>query len=236
MEDDIKTYLPYLIEGRTRLRNIVLLWILLFVALLPFSQFIFQGLLQPALQYLPQTSLIATHPISPFLIPLKTTAWLALLLTLPCALYQLFQYIFPALQVSTQRYLKYLSYLSVGLFFTGVCFAFAIVTPMFYYMMTHFVPAHVTYMPDITHYLNFSLRFMLAFGLAFEIPVITLMLVVSGVASINTLKQKRRHIILLSFIAGMLLTPPDVISQILLAVPMWGLFELGLLLAKLQIK
>ena len=187
----------------------------------------------PLLAQLPADSgMIATEVASPFLVPFKLTLFAAALLSAPYLLYQAWAFIAPGLYRDERRFALPLLATSAALFYLGNAFAFFVVFPLVFEFFNSFAPAGVTVMTDITHHLNFVLKMSLAFGLAFEVPVATILLVRAGLASADSLRGKRPYIIVAAFGAGMLLTPPDVISQLLLALPVWLLFESGLWLSR----
>lgn len=230
--ETLNTYIPYLNEARKRILITFSVWGLLFIGCMPFAQSIYAFLSAPATLALNTSHLIATHPVSPFLVPLKSVAVITFLCTLPLALYQITAFLLPAVNPLQRKYVKRLCAIGMSLFFLGMGFAWGVVAPVFYHVMNLMVPENVVYMPDIQAYLSFTLKMMFAFGLAFQIPILTVLIVAMGWVSRDTLKAKRRHVIVGAFVLGMLLTPPDVISQILLALPVWGLFECGILLSK----
>lgn len=191
---------------------------------------------RPLLKILPPHSqLIATDITSPFMVPLKLALWLAFLIILPFILLQIWGFITPALYQQEKKLLKTTLYFSTLLFYSGLIFAYYCVCPMTFRFFANMTPDGVLMLTDIGHYLDFVFKLMLAFGGAFQMPVILVFLIYKGFISIDTLKAKRAHMILGSFIVGMLLTPPDVVAQILLALPLWGLFELSLFIGQLLV-
>jgi sec-independent protein translocase protein TatC len=176
--------------------------------------------------------MIATEVASPFLVPFKLTIFLALFISMPYLLYQAWAFVAPGLYRNEKRFALPLLLTSILLFYFGMAFAFFIVFPLLFGFFTSVAPSGVTVMTDISHYLDFILKLFFAFGLAFEVPIATILMVSAGIVSIESLSRKRPYIILGAFVAGMLLTPPDIISQILLAGPIWLLFELGLVFAR----
>lgn len=226
-------FFAYLIELRRRLLYCVYSVVLLFAFLFYFSADLFHLLAKPLLQFLPaEQGLIATGVTAPLLTPLKLSLVVSIFLSVPFILYQVWAFITPALRAHEKRLVWLLLYPSIGLFYVGTLFAYSIVFPLVFKFFSSVVPAGVSFLPDITQYLQFTLKLFFAFGIAFEVPIMTLVLIWSGVVSADKLAQQRPYVIVLAFVLGMLLTPPDVISQVLLAVPMWLLFELGLLLAR----
>ena len=177
--------------------------------------------------------MIATEVASPFLTPFKLTLVLAIFIAIPYILHQLWSFIAPGLYSSEKRLAIPLLTSSVLLFYGGIAFAFYVVFPLIFGFFTSAAPAGVTVMTDINRYLDFVLKLFFAFGLAFEIPIATLLLVWTGATTVENLRKKRPYVVVGCFIVGMLLTPPDIISQLLLALPMWILFEIGILFATL---
>lgn len=178
--------------------------------------------------------MIATTLTAPFTVPLQVSFFAALMLGLPFYLYHLWAFIAPALYQGEKKLLFPLVALSLFLFVVGIVFAYMVFLPLAFKFLLTLVPGSVTVMTDMGAYLDFVLKFFLAFGVSFQVPVVVVLVLKSGVISRKTLTQKRPYVIVAAFTLGMLLTPPDVLSQILLAIPLWGLFELGLLLSKLK--
>ena len=206
----------------------------LFCGLFYFSDQIFMLLAQPLLRHLPEgTSLIATNITTPLLTPLKLTFILAIFLSVPVLLYEIWSFVAPGLYQREKRLVAPLIFLSSLLFVAGMAFAYFVVFPLVFGFFANIVPHGVKLMPDISSYLDVTLKLFFAFGLAFEVPIAIILLVSTGVASPAKIASKRAYVIVGAFVVGMLLTPPDVISQVLLAVPIWLLFEGGLLLSRL---
>lgn len=221
--------LYHLIELRDRLLRIVLVVGVVFVALVPFSNNLFSFLSGPLMAHMPEDSgMIAIEVASPFLIPFKLTIFLALFIAIPYVLYQIWSFVAPGLYKHERRLVYPLLVSSTVLFYTGAAFAYFVVFPLVFAFFTGTAPEGVAVMTDISRYLDFVLTLFFAFGMAFEVPVFTVLLVWTGMATQASLREKRPYIIVGAFVIGMLLTPPDVISQTLLAVPVWLLFELGL--------
>lgn len=221
--------ISHLIELRNRLLRGILVILILAVCLLPFANDLYLFLSAPLLEHLPETSsMIATEVASPFLTPFKLTLTTAIMLAMPVLLYQLWVFIAPGLYQHERRIVFPLMFASTLLFILGILFAYFVVFPLVFGFLTQTAPEGVAVMTDITSYLDFVLKLFFAFGLAFEVPIATLLLIWSGISTRQNLKQKRPYVIVGAFVIGMLLTPPDVISQTLLAVPVWLLFELGL--------
>ncbi|WP_273149530.1 twin-arginine translocase subunit TatC [Methylophaga thiooxydans] len=233
MDDDQQPLISHLVELRDRLLRSVLVVLLVAVCLFPFANDLYIYLSEPLLRHLPETSsMIATEVASPFLTPFKLTLSTAIMLAVPFLLYQLWAFIAPGLYEHERKLVYPLLFASTLLFFLGIMFAFYVVFPIVLGFLTQAAPEGVAVMTDISSYLDFVLKLFFAFGLAFEVPIATVLLIWTGASSIESLKQKRPYIIVGAFVIGMLLTPPDIISQTLLAVPVWLLFELGLLSAR----
>ena len=226
--------LSHLIELRERILKSLLVMCLVFIALFYFANDIYQLLALPLQAQLPEGStMIATGIVSPFLAPFKLTLVVALFLSMPFILHQVWSFIAPGLYKHEKKLAFPLLFLSVILFYSGLVFAYFIVFPLVMGFLMSVAPSGVQVMPDINEYLSIALKLFFAFGLAFEIPVATTLLVWSGATSVDALKEKRPYVLVGCFVVGMLLTPPDVVSQIMLAVPMYILFEAGILLSRL---
>ncbi len=227
------TLLSHLIELRSRLLKAGSAVLVFFVVLAPFSDVVFKQVALPLMQKLPEGStMIATQVASPFLTPFKTTMFAALFLAMPVVLFQLWSFAAPGLYKKEKKFALPLLVSSVGLFYLGAAFAYVVVFPLMFGFFTSAAPAGVSVMTDISSYLDFVLVLFFAFGMAFEVPIATVILVWSGLTSIETLEKNRAYVFLGAFIVGMLITPPDVISQTLLAVPVYLLYECGILLSK----
>ena len=231
-QDSDRPLVEHLVELRSRLLRALLAVVLVFVVLIPFSRDIYAWLSSPLRAYL-DVGMIATSITSPLLAPLKLIFFCALVIAIPYVLHQTWAFVAPGLYRRETRVLVPILISSVLLFYAGIAFSYLVVFPIVFAFFTGVAPEGVAMMTDINLYLSFVLKLFFAFGLAFEIPIAILLLVRTGVASVAGLQRKRPYIVLGCFVVGMLLTPPDVISQSLLAVPMWLLFELGLLLARL---
>ena len=218
----------HLIELRDRLLRVVLVVGVVFITLVPFSNTLFSVLSGPLMAHMPDdSSMIAIEVASPFLIPFKLTLFLALFISIPYVLYQLWSFVAPGLYRHERRLAVPLLVSSTVLFYAGAAFAYFVVFPLVFAFFTGTAPEGVAVMTDISRYLDFVLTLFFAFGAAFEVPVFTVLLVWTGMATQEGLREKRPYVIVGAFVIGMLLTPPDVISQTLLAVPVWLLFELG---------
>ena len=226
--DTDQPFISHLIELRDRLLRIVLAIAVLFLILMPFSNTLFSALSGPLTVHLPAgSSMIAIEVASPFLIPFKLTLVLAVFIAMPYLLYQVWAFVAPGLYRHERRLVMPLLASSTVLFYAGAAFAYYIVFPLVFAFFTSTAPDGVSVMTDISRYLDFVLTLFFAFGAAFEVPVVTVLLVWTGMVTQDGLRRKRPYIIVAAFVVGMLLTPPDIISQTLLAVPVWMLFELG---------
>lgn len=232
-----QTLMDHLIELRDRLLHMVLAILIVFIALFSFSEDIFSIAAEPLLALMPEgTSMIATGVTSPFLVPFKLVLLLSVLLTIPYLLHQIWGFIAPGLYSHEKRMVTPLLISSVMLFYCGIAFAYFVIFPILFGFFIGIAPEGVAVMTDIGQYLDFIIAIFLAFGIAFEVPVATFLLIASGVTTATALATKRPYIIIGAFVVGMLLTPPDVISQSLLAVPIWLLFELGLIASRIFLK
>lgn len=227
-----QSFISHLIELRARLLRCILCVALIFSALSFFANELYSLVASPALEHMSgATPMIATEVGSAFFAPLKLAFYVSLYMAMPYVLYQIWAFIAPGLYENERRFAVPLLISSILLFYVGILFAFFLVFPVFFAFMAATAPAGVTVMTDINHYLDFVLSMFLAFGLAFEVPVLTILLVWSGVISTASLHRARPYIIIGAFVVGAILTPPDVLSQILLSIPLWMLFELGLFVA-----
>ena len=220
----------HLTELRSRLMRIVLIWLLIFLGLFYFSQELYTFISEPLRTFLPEgTSMIATDVASPFFVPFKLAMICALFLAMPFVLHQVWSFIAPGLYKHEKRIALPLLASSIILFYAGMAFAYYAVFPLVFGFFTSVAPDGVTVMTDISSYLDFVMTLFLAFGLAFEIPVATVLLVLAGAVNVAKLRQIRPYVVVGCFVIGMVLTPPDLISQTMLAVPMWLLYEIGIL-------
>lgn len=223
----------HLVELRSRLIRSALSILLIFVCLIPFAEQTFTIVATPLMERLPENAtMIATQVASPFITPFKTSLFVAVFLSMPVILYQVWGFIAPGLYRKEKRFASPLLISSIVLFYSGVAFAYFVVFPLMFGFFAAVSPEGVTMMTDISSYLDFILTIFFAFGLAFEVPIATVMLVWSGLVSLEALGKARAYVFLGAFVMGMLLTPPDAISQTLLAVPVYLLYEAGLILAK----
>ncbi len=230
------TLLSHLLELRGRLLKMAAAVLVLFLALAPFADHIFRIVAEPLMAKLPEgTSMIATQVASPFLTPFKTALASAVFLAMPVILYQVWAFVAPGLYKQERRLVMPLIVSSVLLFYGGVAFAYFVVFPLMFAFFTAVAPTGVTVMTDISSYLDFVLTLFFAFGIAFEVPVATVLAVWAGFTTPASLAAKRAYVIVIAFVAGMLLTPPDVISQTLLAVPVYLLYEAGIVMARIMV-
>ncbi|UTA48542.1 twin-arginine translocase subunit TatC [Simiduia sp. 21SJ11W-1] len=233
MTDQPLPLVQHLIELRDRLLRMLLAVLVVFLSLFYFANDIYTFVAAPLEKFLPpNASMIATDVTSPFFTPFKLTLFAAVVVAIPYLLYQLWGFVAPALYKHEKRFALPLLCASVSLFYAGMAFAYYVVFPLVFGFFTSVGPENVTVMTDISLYLNFVLKLFFAFGMAFQIPVATVLLISMGIASSESLASKRPYIVVTCFIIGMLLTPPDIISQSLLAVPMWLLFESGVLVGR----
>ena len=225
--------LGHLVELRRRLLNTVLAVLIVFASLAYFAADIYHLMASPLMAVLPAgASMIATDVAAPFFAPFKLTFIVACSLAVPYILFQIWRFVAPALYTKEKHLIAPLIASSTILFYAGIAFAYFLVFPIIFGFFTSVAPEGVTVATDISNYLDFVLKLFFAFGLSFEIPVAILLMVWTGVTTRDALAEKRPYIVVGAFILGMLLTPPDVLSQTLLAVPMWLLFELGLMLSR----
>jgi len=228
-------FVSHLLELRDRLLKAVVAVLLLFIALFPFSEEIFSYFAQPLISLMPEgTSMIAIGVTSPFLVPFKLVLMLSVLVSLPYTLYQAWSFVAPGLYKHEKRLVAPLVASSVFLFYCGIAFAYFVVFPLLFGFFIAIAPEGVSVMTDIGQYLDFVLAIFFAFGIAFEMPVATFLLVEVGATTVKSLSEKRPYVIVGVFVIGMFLTPPDIISQTLLAIPMWLLFEIGLIAARIS--
>jgi sec-independent protein translocase protein TatC len=227
----------HLIELRTRLVRTLLAVAVMFAVLFPFANEIYTFLAEPLMRFLPKGStMIATEVASPFLTPFKFTLWAALFAAIPVVLHQLWAFIAPGLYKDERELALPLMVSSVVLFYAGIAFCYFVVFPLVFQFFTNTTPEGVSMMTDISKYLDFVLGMFFAFGVTFEVPVATIILVLMGLVTPEQLVEKRPYIIVGAFVIGMILSPPDVISQTLLAVPMWLLFEIGVVVSRVLVR
>jgi sec-independent protein translocase protein TatC len=228
-----QSLVSHLAELRDRLLRSVVMVLIITLALLPFANNLYRLLARPLMAHLPESSsMIATEVAAPFLTPFKLTLITAIILAVPVLLYQIWSFVAPGLYKNERQLVLPLVVSSTLLFFLGIAFAYFAVFPLMFAFFTQAAPEGIAVMTDISKYLDFVLKLFFAFGIAFEVPVATVLLIWAGITTVERLQEKRPYIIVAAFVFGMLLTPPDVISQTLLAVPVWLLFEAGLWFAK----
>lgn len=232
-----ESMITHLVELRDRMIKVVIGVGVVLFCLFPFANEIYSFIAEPLLKHLPeQSTMVAIDVASPFLTPFKMVMLLSVVITVPWILYQFWGFVAPGLYKHEKRLVMPLLVSSSLLFYLGMVFAYFVVFPLVFGFLTSAAPEGVSVMTDISRYLDFITKMFIAFGVAFEVPVLTIILVLTGITSVTALSAARSYIIVAAFIVGMLLTPPDIISQILLAIPVWLLFEVGLLLAKLLVK
>ena len=227
-------FMEHLIEFRNRVLRAVASVAVIFIGLISFSNELYLYVSEPLRKYLPESSsMIATDVASPFLTPVKLTLVLSMFAAMPYILFQIWAFVAPGLYQREKRIVIPLFCSSVLLFYAGMAFAYYIVFPLVFMFFTSVGPEGVAIMTDIRSYLDFVLKLFFAFGISFEIPIAVVILSWMGVVNPDSLAQKRPYVFVLCFVLGMLLTPPDVLSQTLLAIPMWLLFEVGIFFGRL---
>ncbi len=227
-----ETFISHLVELRDRLIRILIGLVLTFVVLFPFADEIYTLLAQPLLASLPSGGqMIATEVTTPFFVPMKMAMLAAFVISLPHTLYQVWAFVSPGLYAHERRFIMPLVVASTLLFLAGMAFAYFLVFPVVFGFITGYAPEGVAVMTDIGRYLDFVITLFLAFGLAFEVPIAVIVMVGAGLVQISTLKEVRSYVIVGAFVLGAIFTPPDVVSQFMLAVPLWLLYEAGILLA-----
>jgi sec-independent protein translocase protein TatC len=224
----------HLLELRNRLLRSALVILVVFAGLYYFSNDLYLLLSKPLQGFLPEnSSMVAIGIASPFLVPFKLTLFAAVFAAIPFILHQAWSFIAPGLYKHEKRYAIPLLISSTLLFYAGIAFAYFVVLPLVFGFFTSVGPSDVVLMPDINNILDFILKIFMAFGIAFEIPIATFLLVATGMTTVDSLASKRPYVFVGCFVIGMLITPPDVISQTVLAVPMWLLFEVGIMFSRL---
>jgi len=233
LEEPQQNFIAHLVELRDRLIRALISVVVVFLLLVAWAREIYTLLATPMLAALPQGGqMIATDVAGAFLVPMKVTLLVALLVALPYVLYQVWAFVAPGLYQREKRMVWPLLTSSVLLFFVGMGFAYFIVFPTVFAFINQFAPEGVAVMTDINKYLSFVITTFLAFGLTFEAPVVVIVLVKAGIVNADKLRASRPYVIVGAFVTGAIFTPPDVISQLLLAIPLWLLFELGIFLAE----
>jgi sec-independent protein translocase protein TatC len=229
--------ISHLIELRNRLLRAVIAVAIAFVPCAYFSNELFAVVAQPLIDKMPEgTSMIATSLVSPFMAPLKLSLIVALFLAMPVVLYQAWAFVAPGLYRHEKRFAVPLVVSSIVLFYAGVAFAYFVVFPLMFAFLTTMAPPGVKVMTDMSNYLDFVLLLFFAFGVAFEIPIATVLLVATGLVKIETMRKNRGYVILGIFIIAAFLTPPDAVSQCFMAVPMWILYEGGIVMSRILLR
>ena len=230
------SFLEHLVELRSRLLKACGAVLVVLVALLPFSRQLYEALAAPLMAQMPEgSSMIAIDVASPFLTPFKLTLLVAVMVAIPVVIYQLWAFVAPALFKHEKKLARPLLFSSVFLFYAGCAFAYFVVFPLVFGFLTRVAPEGVAVMTDISKYLDFVMTLFFAFGITFEVPIATIILVATGITTPAKLASWRPYIVVGAFALGMVLTPPDVISQTLLAVPMWLLFEIGIIFSRILV-
>lgn len=233
--DQTQPLVEHLLELRRRLVYAAMGVVLCFIAIVPFAQQLYAFVAQPLMSVLPEnTSMIATDVVAPFFVPIKVAMMAAFLVTLPNTLYQIWAFVAPALYQNEKRLIAPLILSSVTLFFSGMAFCYFLVFPVMFKFFAGVTPLGVSMATDIDKYLSFILTLFLAFGITFEVPVAVILLNRMGVVPLETLQAARPYVIVISFILAAIFTPPDILSQILLAIPMIVLYELGVLICRMS--
>jgi sec-independent protein translocase protein TatC len=226
------SFIAHLIELRTRLLHSIIALMVVFIALFPWAKNLYSWLAHPLLAKLPKgAQMIATDVTTPFFVPLKVAMMTAFLIALPYILYQLWRFIAPGLYAHEKRLVWPLILASTVLFFCGMAFAYFIVFPVVFGFITASAPQGVAVMTDIDKYLSFVLGMFMAFGVTFQVPIIVILLVRMGWVTVAQLREVRRYVIVGAFVVGAIFTPPDAVSQFMLAMPLWLLYEAGIVVA-----
>ena len=234
VDDNEQPFLDHLIELRSRILKSFVAVGIIFLPIYFFANDLYAFLAEPLTAQLPAGStMIATQVATPFTTPFKLAIFTAIFVSVPYLLHQLWAFISPALYRHEKKFAMPLLGSSIFLFYSGMAFVYYLVFPLIFAFFTQVAPSGVAIMTDINQYLDFVMKMFLAFGIAFEIPIATTLLAWSGLATAESMAAKRPYVIVGCFVVGMLLTPPDVISQLLLAVPTWLLFELGIIMARI---
>ncbi|WP_421133427.1 twin-arginine translocase subunit TatC [Alteromonas sp. A079] len=234
---DTNNLISHLIELRSRILKALLSVLVVFLCLAAFAQDLYQLLAMPLLDAMPENAtMIATDVASPFFAPFKLTLVLSFFIAIPYVLYQVWGFVAPGLYRNEKKLVAPLLLSSTLLFYAGMAFAYFVVFPLAFAFFTSVAPEGVTVSTDISSYLNFVLKLFFAFGVSFEIPIAIILLCWTGVTDAKSLRAKRPFVVVGAFVLGMLLTPPDVISQTLLAIPMWLLFEVGVIIGGVYVR
>ncbi|WP_019881197.1 MULTISPECIES: twin-arginine translocase subunit TatC [unclassified Methylophilus] len=228
-----ESFISHLIELRHRLLRAIVGWLVVFAALFPFADRLYSLLAAPLLAKLPQgAQMIATAVTTPFFVPMKVTMLTAFLIALPWMIYQCWAFVAPGLYAHEKRLIRPLLASAVALFFIGMAFAYFVVFPVVFSFLVGSAPAGVTVMTDIAEYLDFVIGLFLAFGFAFEVPIAVVLMALMGWVTLAQLKESRSYVIVGAFVLGAIFTPPDIVSQCMLAIPLWLLYEIGLLVVR----
>ncbi len=228
-----ESFSDHLLELRSRLIKVIILFGILVIGGIPFAGEIYSFVSAPLINLLPDgSSMIATEVASPFMAPIKLVVYVAILFSMPWLFYQTWMFISPGLYNDEKKFTAPLMLSTIVLFFSGIGFAFFVVCPIIFKFFISMAPDSIQVMTDISQYLSFIFKLVFAFGIAFEIPIATILLINNGITSKASLIKARPYLIILFLIIGMLLTPPDIFSQLFLAIPMWILFEIGIFFAK----
>lgn len=228
-----ESFISHLIELRNRLLRAIVGWLVVFAALFPFADKLYSLLAAPLLSKLPQgAQMIATAVTTPFFVPMKVTMLAAFLISLPWMIYQCWAFVSPGLYAHEKRLIRPLLASAILLFFIGMAFAYFVVFPVVFSFLVGSAPQGVTVMTDIAEYLDFVIGLFVAFGFAFEVPIAVVLMALMGWVTLAQLKDSRSYVIVGAFVLGAIFTPPDIVSQCMLALPLWLLYELGLLVVR----
>lgn len=228
-----ENFISHLIELRNRLLRAIAGWLIVFIALFPFADKLYSLLAAPLLSKLPQgAQMIATAVTTPFFVPMKVTMLTAFLISLPWMIYQCWAFIAPGLYAHEKRLIRPLLAAAVALFFVGMAFAYFVVFPVVFGFLVGSAPQGVAVMTDIAEYLDFVIGLFVAFGFAFEVPIAVVLMALMGWVTLAQLKESRSYVIVGAFVLGAIFTPPDIVSQCMLAIPLWLLYEIGLLVVR----
>lgn len=237
MTDSQETFISHLVELRDRLLRCVIAVVIIFVGLMPWAGDVYDVLASPMMQALPEgTKMIATGVVTPFFVPMKVSLMVAFVAALPYILWQIWAFVAPGLYSHEKRMALPLVIGSTCLFILGMAFCYFFVFGTVFKFISEFAPKSITPAPDIEQYLSFVMTMFVAFGITFEVPVIVVLLVAAGVTTLEKLKESRPYVVVGAFVVAAVVTPPDVVSQFMLAVPMCLLFELGLIVSKFYTK
>ena len=234
VDEDEQPLLTHLVELRKRILRALIAIGVAFVPLMVFANEVYRFVASPLMAHLPTgASMIATEVASPFLTPFKLAAYGAVFVAMPFVLHQIWAFVAPGLYLREKKFAVPMLVSSILLFYLGILFAYFIVFPLVFQFFAATIPDDVTWMTDINAYLSFVIKIIIAFGIVFEIPIATMLIILTGISTPKSIARKRPYVVVGCFFIGMMLTPPDVISQILLAIPAWILFELGILFGRL---